>query len=218
MILIYRIEDNEIMNDRQSGGWKDERQLNEKKELLASIIEAEKKDKIDRKAQKERESETIADLKQKYDAWILRRKKAVCKSYGGVPADYGVIQVKPEDTGRAMTARYISINNGSPVYDTRPLFAINGNSVTVSAGWVVGNHRLVEDDITDFSELNPEETQFFKLVFAQNKATLEISLQLFLRGEAENFAGMPNNLAELYEICHGSVSTDNTITIGGQNA
>jgi hypothetical protein len=55
---------------------------------------------------------------------------------------------------------------------------------------------------------------FFRLVHAQNIATQEISVQLLVRNEDEEFSDLPANLNNLGTIVEGKIDSNNVITEG----
>ena len=206
MILLKRREDGAIMNDRQSSDWGGVRKLENMKKLLASIPNDP--------VTQGHVQDAIKELERQREAWYARRKQAIIKQYGGVPSDYAIIQVPEEDTQKAMKALYIEDIDGVLIYMTGPRYTIKGAKITTSAGWVKGNAMLLEDDETDFSILTLDEPLFFRLVFAQETASLAISVQLLVRDEDEDFSDLSENLNQLDTVCEGRVDVDGTITEG----
>ncbi len=206
MILIKRTADGLIMNDRQSAYWGGVQKLADLGTLLVSI----EGDSV----ATDRVNTAIAQLTAELGIWETRRKESAVKQYGGVVSDYEIFQVPDADKAEAMTSRLIEWESGRLIYHPSQRYAVDGGVITTYAAWVKGNARLLEDDLTDFSTLNLTEPLFFRLVYAQETASLAISVQLLVRNEDEEFESLSGNQEQLTTVCEGRINIDNTITEG----
>lgn len=209
MILVYRIADNIIMNDRQSSDFGKKAQLTALIEELANMPGNTHIDVL------QRMQDAINSLRAEKDAWELRRREIVASQFGGVASEYAIVDVPPGEQTQVFTARYITYDGIDLAYDTRDLYEIIGNTILVSQGWASGNYRLMADDETDFNSLVLTEPLFFHLLMTRDIALNTISVQLLTRNEDEEFAALPGNLTEAVAICEGRINLDNSITIGG---
>lgn len=209
MIALVRISDNMVMDDRQHNDWPAAKKL-KIQELQAQIDALQPED-----AKKAAEIQAAIDILQAdWDAWLLRRRTACAKMFGGVPEDYRTIDVPPEQEADFKSARDMTVSGDVLTIDTRPLYYIEGSVITVTKGWVKLAHKLAEDDITDFSSEILTEPLYFRLVVAQNTQTENISVQLLTRAEDEEFSPLPSPLVLIRIICQGRVNIDNSITEG----
>lgn len=219
-IAILRNNDNRIMNDRQGSDWQkviaDPRTKMTRGELLVKLYEElDQIPKNDTEHRKEHQ-QAIDTLQAQWAQWLLKRREICAKRYGGVASDYSTIQIPPDDKRAFLSARYIEYENESLTYDIRPVYYIEGSKITCTRGWAIGNERLLEDDETDFSEIELEEPLYFQLWYAQNEGTREVSVQLLVRNEDEEFSELPANLNKLgiLPVCEGRVNPDHSIAIG----
>jgi hypothetical protein len=208
MILIQRISDGEIMHDIQGNDWGKAGKLQELIEFFGSLPEPRNRETL------ESIERGITALQADREEWYNRRKDSVIKRHGGIRSDYQIRQVPDDQKPEAMQARYISVVNDVLSYYIDTVYDVQGSTIIVNPGWVRGNHRLLESDLTDFSGYVLTEPLFFRLVFAQSIATLEISVQLLTRNEDEEFADLPASLKRLDTICDGRLNVDNSITEG----
>jgi hypothetical protein len=208
MIVIERISDGEIMHDIQGNDWGKADKLQELIEFFGSLPETESRETL------ENIEQAIGILQADREEWYNQRKDSVIKRHGGIRADYRIRQVPDEQKPEAMQARYISVVNDELSYYIDTVYDVQGSTIIVNPGWVRGNHRLLESDLTDFSGEVLTEPIFFRLVFAQSIATLEISVQILTRNEDEEFSDVPASLKQLDIICEGRVNVDNSITEG----
>jgi hypothetical protein len=209
MIALLRNSDQKIMNDRQGSDWKGKEKLAKCQEDLANTPETEP-------TKRQELQDAIDTLQAQWDAWLLRRREICAKQFGGVASDYSTIDVPEDQRNAFFTARDIEYDGNTLTYDTRPAYTIEGSVITCAAGWVRENDRLLEDDITDWSEEVLTEPLYFQLWYTQNTQTQEISVQLLVRQEDEEFSTLPGNLVKRGKtpVCEGRVNVDNTITLG----
>lgn len=220
MIALRRIADNRIMNDRTGADWRKIKvdkqgttkieQYNALKEKLETLPEQEA-------TQRKNAQRALDALQAQWDQWLLNRKKICAKYAGGVATDYAIVFVPPEEEQMFLTARYIEyVDENTLTFDLRPMYTVEGSKIVCTKGWVCRDECLLEDDVTDFSALNLEEPMYFQLWFTQNVATREISVQLLVRSEDQDFSNFPENLTKLGRepICEGRVNIDHTITLG----
>ena len=212
MIALIRKADNRVMNDRQGSDWPDS-----KKALLAKYLEdLENLPKTE--AQKIKElNKAIDTLQEQWQTWLYKFRERYAKKHQGVAEDYFTIDIPPEITQQQyFSARYIEYDGENLTFDRRPAYVVEGSIITCTSGWVIENERLLGDDITDFSEETLTEPVYFQLWYAQNEATHEISIQLLVRNDDEDFSELPGNLRKRgkYPVCQGRVNVDNSITIG----
>ena len=209
MILVYRIADDVVMNDRQSSDFGKKSQLTALQEELANMPGNTHPDVL------QRMQGTISELQTQLSAWELRRREIVAAQFGGTASDYAIVDVPQIEQTHVFSARDIIYDGQDLTYDVRPLYEVIGNTILVTQGWASGNYRLLADDLTDFSSLVLTEPMFFQLIMAQEQATKAISVQLLTRDEDEEFAELPPNLTEVTAICEGRINLDNSITMGG---
>lgn len=211
MIALVRNTDNRVMNERQGSDWPATKK--------AQIIKLQD----DLENTPETEPQKIQAIQQAIDvlldqwqAWLLRRREICANQYGGVASDYSTVDVPSESEQNFMTARYVEYDGNSLTFDISPPYYVEGGVITCTSGWVRENERLIDDDITNFSGETLTEPLFFRLWYAQNNATQEISVQLLVRNEDEEFSDLPGNLTKRgkYTVCEGRVNVDNSITIG----
>jgi hypothetical protein len=219
-IALVRIKDNRVMNIREGSDWRKalfdaRKKITKYQQLQAWQKELEETPEKNVTRRKDLQR-GIDGLQASWDRWIHKRKEICAKRYGGVPADYSTVDVPQDDYRAFAQARYVEYDGENLTYDVRPLYYIEGSKITCTSGWVKENECLLEDDETDFSALNLEEPMYFQLWFAQNKATQEISVQLLVRSEDQDFSNFPENLTRLWRepICEGRVNIDHTITLG----
>ena len=155
---------------------------------------------------------------QKTEAFNQKLLLQASTTYGGVATDYECVTVPPGEEMNVIPARYITYNENTFTYDLRPRFQINGSGsqITVNSGWVKGIHRLLTDDITDFSTLGNTEDMYFVLRFYQHTGTLAISVELFLWTEDEDpdyDLLVTESKMPLQIICEGIIDTNQQISI-----
>ena len=209
MIALIRNIDNEVMNDRQGSDWSKKTQLANLQIELENTPETEP-------TKRQALQQAIDTLQAQWDAWLLRRREICAQQFGGVASDYSITDVPPEKEQDYMNARYVEYDGEILTFHTNPLYYIVGSIITCTSGWVRGNERLLEDDITDWSGESLTEPLFFQLWWAQNTATQEISVQLLVRNENEEFSELSGNLVKRGRkpVCEGRVNIDNSITLG----
>lgn len=207
MIAIQRLSDDVIMPIRQSSDWGKKQQLQNLEDQWNALSPQDQAANPDLQA-------TIVNLQAEWADWKTFRCQLAADKYGGVATDYQTIQVPQNQESDFFIARDITESGGILTIDTRPLYTIAGSEITVTSGWVKGNHRLLADDVTDFSTLALTEPLYFRLVFAQDTNTLTISVQLLTRQEDEEFGALPVNLDQCMVIVEGRVNIDLTIDEG----
>ena len=209
MILIQRISDGEIMHDQLHADW------NNKAKLAALQAEFDALPGDTAPDVVERKQAAITVLEAQHATWIKHRIDAVVKMFGGTFEGYQALPVPPEEEFEALMARYITEDGGDLTYINTPQYVVSDSVLTVNPGWVKGNYRLTEADVTDFGAVVLAEPLYLALVYAQSNATEAISVQLLTRAEEEEFAALPSSLTFLYVICEGRVNLDNSITLSG---
>ena len=212
MIALIRKADNRVMNDRQGSDWPDS-----KKALLAKYLE-DLENLPETEAQKIKElNKAIDTLQSQWQTWLYNFRDRYARKHDSVAEDYFTIDIPSEITRQQyFSARYIEYDGENLTFDHRPAYTIEGSIIMCTSGWVIENERLLEDDVTDFSNETLTEPVYFQLWYAQNEATHEISVQLLLRNDDEDFSELPGNLRKRgkYPVCQGRVNIDNSITIG----
>lgn len=207
MFLIQRRADSEIMPRRQSADWGKYKQLADMQAHLASLPPNEVQSIADTQ-------QAIASLEAERDDWYAARCTELAAKYGGVASDYQVVGVPSGEESQALFARHIIYDGDTFTYDLNPAYSVDGPVVTCHPGWVYGLHRLLADDVTDFTGLATTESVYFQLVYAQVDATQLITIQLLTRFEDEEFADLPVGLTHRGIACQGRVNIDNSIDIG----
>jgi hypothetical protein len=205
MILIKRNIDGIIMYDKQSSDW------NRQTQLDALYVQKDTLQPEDAGALDNIQN-AINMLEAYKQVWYNRRIQAVIQNYGGVLSDYSIVQVPKEQEADVFRARYVTIEeDGTLTCDLRPLYSIDGSVLTITAGWITGNQRLIDDDVTDFSGMVLTETLFVKAVIAENEGTRLLTVQVLSRNEDEEFSVLPAGMTEVLEVCNFSVSIDNEL-------
>ena len=221
MIGLIRKADNRFMNERQGSDWRknifDPRtKITKGEQLIKLLDELENLPKTE--AQKIKElNKAIDTLQSQWQTWLYDFRERYAKKHQGVAEEYFTIDIPPEITQRQyFSARYIEYDGENVTFDCRPAYTIEGSVIICTSGWAVENECLLEDDVTDFSNETLTEPVYFQLWYAQNEATHEISIQLLVRNDDEDFSELPGNLRKRgkYPVCQGRVNVNNSITIG----
>lgn len=204
MILIEKKVSHEIMNDRQHGDFGKQTLL---EELQARLSDA----KIPEVAKAELR-DLARRLQQEKERYYARRIDMVVNTFGGIPGDYGVLKVPAGEEPNALSARHIAYDGKKLTYTFGSPFHFDGDRLIVSAGWITGNYRMTEDDITDFAVLDLAETMRFRLSFFRTGTA--VSVHLFLAGQSEDFAE-PAIAGKLFlaHICEGEITPEHQIRI-----
>lgn len=205
MLLINRLSDNLIIHYVQRADWRWYQKLADLQNQYNNLpgnTSQEVKDAM---------LASIAALETDRDAWYERFQI----NAGVNPETHGIVHVPENEIPQALTARYITYDGTDLTYHGNSVYSIVGSAITVFAGWMKGDERLLMDDVTDFGSLALTEPLYFKLVPCQNNATSEITIQLLTRNEDEEFDAVPGNLTVLNTpLPQGRVNLDNSITEG----
>lgn len=210
MIVIRRKKDREIVHDLSLNDWDDSRHAKELQTKINELNALPKGTPAEIKAPFEI---SIAEKQKRRDQWVQNRIHAVMQKYGGDFQSYEALKVPEELVLKASKARYISCDEEDNFFiENAPLVSIDGAKIIISAGWMSGNYRLMEDDVTDFLPLDIDEPVEFKLC-AYRQGDI-VSIDVFLCEKDEDFPNldMPNKIF-LSTVCHGVVYPDKKIEL-----
>ena len=135
--------------------------------------------------------------------WFDRRKASLVRQFGGVPEDYEPIHIPREDIPGALQSRYIWEEDGEIHYDVRPYVIIDKQQLIVTSGWVRGNERLKEDDITSFKDFGNTQPQDLKAVVYRKNNTQAIEVKIFTKPQIGSWGPEPTGYTKIVDIFQG---------------
>jgi len=116
--------------------------------------------------------------------------EAIAKQFGGVPEDYELVEVPPGLEQVVMRARYISYDGSNFNIEEGELVQISGMQITVTAGWVKGSERLMDDMVIDIP-LDSENNRELEIEIVKDDLTESIEVVRHLWLETEDKADLP---------------------------
>jgi len=134
---------------------------------------------------------------------------AIAQQFGGNVADYEIVDVSPEFESSVMKARYISYDGQNFNIDERPSIEISGMQITVAAGWVKGNERLLADTAIDIP-LDEESNRELEIEIVKDDTTEGIQVVRHLWLETEDKGDLPAGKSLISSIVRLSIPAGTT--------
>jgi hypothetical protein len=140
---------------------------------------------------------------------ILHADK-IASQFGGVAEDYEIIEVPAGLIPDVKKARFIEYDGENfTIVDTRPLLIIEGLQITITAGWMRGNERLLDDAAIDIS-LDSENNRELEIEVVRDDVTEDIKVVKYLWLETEDKGDLPTGKSFISSILKMSIPAGTT--------
>lgn len=134
----------------------------------------------------------------------------IANQFGGVAEDYEIIEVPVGLMPDVKKARFIEYDGENfTIVDTRPSLIIEGLQITMTAGWVKGNERLLDDAVIDIS-LDSENNRELEIEVVKDNVTEEIQVVEHLWLETEDKGDLPTGKSCISSILKMSIPAGTT--------